>query len=208
MRMQRICKSIFGNAYKIAASYFLLLLLLYISNALNPLVQFYSTARWSYPLYRMFLLKLHNLRNEIESECGILVPNELIFQPFYGGASFTFTKHFPSVVKVTWWRWQQVITVLLCRVIVMGGLETRFQYMQLFRWDFFLKILSLYFICFPALQEDIWSPTNNARVPAEHSRWSFWARKAPDPTLQSVLASTSRVKVQGCIFWCLLLYWR
>ena len=51
----------------------------------------------------MFLLKVINLRNEIERECGILVPNELIFEPFYGGASFTFTKHFPSVVKVTLW---------------------------------------------------------------------------------------------------------
>ena len=153
-------------------------------------------------------IKVQHLRNEIESACGILMPNELIFQPFYGGASFTFTKHFPSVVKVTWWRWQQVITALLCRVIVMGGLETRFQYTQHFGWDFFLKILSLYFICFPALQEGIWLPTHNERVPTEHSWRSFWARKAPDPTLQSILASTSRVKVQGCIFWYLLLYCR
>ena len=135
MRMQRLCKSIFANAYKIGASYFLLLLLLYISYALNPLFQFYSTGRSSYPLYKTFLLKtmkkVQHLRNEIESDCGILVPNELIFQPFYGGTSFTFTKHFPSVVKVTLWR-KHLIIPLLCRVIAMEGLATRFQYMQLF----------------------------------------------------------------------------
>ena len=47
MRMQRICKSIFANAHRIGASYFLLLLLLYITTC--PLVQFYSTGRSSYP---------------------------------------------------------------------------------------------------------------------------------------------------------------
>ena len=94
--------------------------------------------------------KLQNLRNGIENECGILVPNELIFTPFYGGTSFTFTHHFPSVVKVKWWRWQGIfdilsfsarrgLTPLLYRVIVMEGLVTRFQYMQLFGWDLFLN---------------------------------------------------------------------
>ena len=47
MRMQRICKSTFANAHRIGASYFLLLLLLYITTC--PLVQFYSTGRSSYP---------------------------------------------------------------------------------------------------------------------------------------------------------------
>ena len=44
-------------------------------------------------------------RNAIEIECGISLPNQLVFKPFYGTRSFTLTQHFPSVVKVWQWRW-------------------------------------------------------------------------------------------------------
>ena len=52
MRMQRICKGIYANAFKIGASYILLFVV-----TLNPLFQFYTTGRWRYPLYQMLLLK-------------------------------------------------------------------------------------------------------------------------------------------------------